>query len=92
MLRAKGLPCGPLCSIEEACENPELLQRNMLVEIDQPGMGRVKITGNPIKMSATPPDPAHPAPQLGGDTEAVLREVFGFSEKLIQRWREANVF
>ena len=92
MLRAEGIPCGPLCSIEEACENPGLLQRDMLVEIDQPGMGCVKITGNPIKMSATPPDPAHPAPQLGEDTEAVLHGTFGFPEEKIQRWREENIF
>lgn len=92
LLRAEGIPCGPLSSVEEACENQSLLLRDMLVEIDQPGMGRVKITGNPIKMSATPPNPAHPAPGLGENTQEVLRKTFGFSEEAIRRWQSENVF
>ena len=92
LLRAEGIPCGPLNSVEEACENQSLLLRDMLVEIDQPGMGRVKITGNPIKMSATPPNPAHPAPGLGENTQEVLRKTFGFSEEALRRWQSENVF
>ena len=69
MMQKESIPCGPLCTVDEACQNPSILQRDMLVEIDQPGMGKVKITGNPIKLSQTPPDPCHPAPLLGQDTQ-----------------------
>ena len=60
MMQDNSIPCGPLCTVDEACENPSILARKMLVEIDQPGMGKVKITGNPMKLSETPPTPATP--------------------------------
>ena len=91
MMQKESIPCGPLCTVDEACQNPSILQRDMLVEIDQPGMGKVKITGNPIKLSQTPPDPCHPAPLLGQDTQEVLRDVFGFSDEQIAKWKEENI-
>ena len=54
-------------------------------------MGKVKITGNPIKLSQTPPDPCQPAPLLGQDTQEVLRDVFGFSDEQIAKWKEENI-
>lgn len=91
MMQSRSIPCGPLCTVDEACENPSILQRDMLVEIDQPGMGKVKITGNPIKLSETPPDPCHPAPLLGQDTESVLHDTFGFSDQQIAQWKADKV-
>lgn len=91
MMEERGIPCGPLCTIEQACENPSILARKMLVEIDQPGMGHEKITGNPIKLSETPPDPAHPAPLLGQYNEEVLEKTFGFSPEQVAKWKEEGV-
>ena len=92
MMQARSIPCGPLCTVEEACANPSIQAREMLVEIDQPGAGKLKITGNPIKLSETPADPKHPAPLLGQDTHEVLREVFGFTDEQIAKWEEEKVF
>ena len=92
MMSERGIPCGPLCTVDQACQNPSILERNMLVEIDQPGMGHVKITGNPMKLSETPPDPAHPAPLLGQDTEDVLENVFGFKPEQVEKWKEEKLF
>ena len=92
MMQARAIPCGPLCTVDEACENPSILKREMLVEIDQPGMGKVKITGNPMKLSETPADPRHPAPLLGQDTKEVLHDIFGYSDEQIAKWEEEKVF
>jgi formyl-CoA transferase len=46
----------------------------MVVEVDQPGIGPVRLLGHPVKMSGTPADPTRPAPELGEHTEQVLRE------------------
>ena len=92
MMQARSIPCGPLCTVDEACENPSILKREMLVEIDQPGMGKVKITGNPMKLSETPADPRHPAPLLGQDTKEVLHDIFGYSDEQIAKWEEEKVF
>ena len=91
MMQERSIPCGPLCSVDDACQNPSILQRDMLVEIDQPGAGKLKITGNPMKLSQTPPDPQHPAPILGQDTKEVLRDIFGFSDEQIAQWEADKV-
>ncbi|MGE4276294.1 MAG: CaiB/BaiF CoA transferase family protein [Lawsonibacter sp.] len=91
MMQARAIPCGPLCTVDEACENPSILKREMLVEIDQPGMGKVKITGNPMKLSETPADPRHPAPVLGRDTKEILHSVFGYSNEQIAQWEKEKL-
>ena len=91
MMQDNSIPCGPLCTVDEACENPSILARKMLVEIDQPGMGKVKITGNPMKLSETPADPCHPAPAVGQDNETVLHDIFGYSDEQIAKWKEEKV-
>lgn len=91
MMQARSLPCGPLCTVDEACQNPSILQRDMLVDIHQPGAGKLRITGNPIKLSETPPDPKHPAPLLGQHTKSVLTETFGFSQEQVAKWEAETI-
>ncbi|WP_166969116.1 CoA transferase [Brevibacterium atlanticum] len=57
----------PRCSLE----NP------LLTEIDQPGVGRVLAPRVPLRFAGSPVADAVAAPQLGGDTEAVLKDVLG---------------
>ena len=92
MMQARALPCGPLHDIGQACNDPSILQREMLVEIDQPGAGKLTITGNPVKLSETPVDPKHPAPILGQDNKAVLCGMFGYSEEQFAQWEKENLF
>ncbi len=91
LLQAKGIPCGPLCSVEEACRNPSIRQREMLVRIDQPGIGEVEITGNPIKMSGNETRPEKAAPLLGQDNQDVFRDLLGFSDAQIAQWQEEHI-
>ncbi len=65
--------------------------RGMVVELDQPGVGAVRVQGNPIKMSETRPIPRGPAPTLGGDTFEVLRELLGLGPEEYERLREQGV-
>lgn len=91
MMQEIAIPCGPLCSVDDACKNPSILQREMLVEIDQPGMGKVRITGNPMKLSKTPADPKHAAPLLGQDTKSVLHDIFGYSDEQIAQMESDKI-
>ena len=60
-----GVPCGPLNTVEQAVKNPQVQSRNMVVEIDDDRARRLKIAGNPIKLSRYPdPDTRGPAPTL----------------------------
>jgi len=92
LLTEAGVPCCPIYDIKEASEDPHIMgARKMVQEMNQPGIGTVKIQGNPIKMSMTDPQPRGPAPSLGGDTLNVLKEILGVSEERYKRLKEEGV-
>jgi alpha-methylacyl-CoA racemase len=73
----------PVVTLDEALSSEFVGEREMIVEVAQPGLARpVELIGSPLAMSATPPEPARrPAPGIGADTEEVLREAgFGSDE------------
>ena len=64
----------PILDLDEVLDSELVRARGMVVELDQPGIGRVKQVGAPIKLSRTPADTSGAAPALGADTDEVLRE------------------
>jgi crotonobetainyl-CoA:carnitine CoA-transferase CaiB-like acyl-CoA transferase len=71
-LRAQQVPCGRVRTIEEAIADPQLHARDMVLDLDVPGLGAVRNIGNPIKLSRVPRRPARGAPRLGEHTREVL--------------------
>ena len=65
----------PILDLAEVLDSDLVRAREMVVELDQPGMAPVKQVGAPIKLSRTPADTTGAAPALGADTDDVLREV-----------------
>ena len=64
----------PVLDLDEALDSELVRAREMVVEVDQPEIGPVRLLGHPVKMSRTPADPTRPAPALGEHTEEVLAE------------------
>jgi alpha-methylacyl-CoA racemase len=64
----------PVLDLDEALESDLVRAREMVVEVEQPAIGSVRLLGHPVKLSRTPADPTRPAPALGEHTEEVLRE------------------
>jgi len=69
----------PVLDLGEALDSELVREREMVVEVDQPELGPVKLLGAPVKLSRTAPDPTRPAPALGEHTEEVLA-ASGFSD------------
>lgn len=63
-----GVPSSPILNIDEICEDEHTRVREMLVEIDHPSAGKMKIPGNPVKLSKTPAVIKNPSPLLGEHT------------------------
>jgi 2-methylfumaryl-CoA isomerase len=69
-------------------EDPRCSAANPLfAEIEQPGVGRVLAPSSPLQ----PAMPPRPAPRLGADTGAVLREILGLPDGRIAAYREAGI-
>jgi formyl-CoA transferase len=74
-----GIPSGPINTYAEAFADPHVQARGMVVEVEHPSLGRLRMPGPPVKMSETPPRAERRAPLLGEHTRDVLREA-GFSD------------
>ncbi len=75
-LRKAGVPCGPVNEIEDVVKDPQVAARNMIVEVEDPKAGRLKLFGNPIKISAfADPHERPPAPDLDQDRAKILKEL-----------------
>ncbi|MEQ8586024.1 MAG: CaiB/BaiF CoA-transferase family protein [Thalassobaculaceae bacterium] len=73
---AAGVPAGPINDIGQAVNYPQAGARNMVVNIDDPVTGPMKVVGNPIKVSGfEDPSTRRPAPNLDQDRETILREI-----------------
>lgn len=73
------IPCARVNNISQAMQDPQVLARDMIVDVAHPIAGSVKVPGNPIKLSDTNGESYTPPPLLGADTEGVLRDWLGDS-------------
>jgi CoA:oxalate CoA-transferase len=85
------IPYSRINNIKEICEDPVIRHRNMLVTVDQPGVGPVRITGSPIRLSETPGRVETPAPLLGEHSVEVLREILGYTPERIEALKAEGV-
>ena len=88
-LNAAGVPCGRVMGLPEVFDDPQVLEQQMVLQREHPGQGVVSMLGFPVKFAEAPCALRRPAPELGADTEAVLRE-FGYPAAEIARLREAG--
>jgi formyl-CoA transferase len=90
LLRA-GIPCGPINAIDQVFSDPQVLAREMLVELHHPTADSVRLAGSPFKLSRTPVQIEAPPPLLGQHTAEVLQQVLGYSPDEIDILKEQDV-
>ena len=84
LLEENGLPCSPINTVDRVVHDPNINYRKMIVEVDQPHVGPMRIAGSPFHLSETPGSVTAPAPLLGQHTEEVLSTVLGYSQDKIE--------
>ena len=71
-LNRSGIPCSTIANLREVFQDPQVLHQEMLLEIDHPGYGPVRMTGFPLKFDSTKCKVRLPAPRLGEHTSEIL--------------------
>ncbi len=83
-LDAAGVPNGPINSIKEVLEDEQVIAREMIVEVEHPIAGKLKMAGVAIKLSETPGEINSPAPILGQHNFEVLKQYFEYTDEEIE--------
>ncbi len=90
-LEQQGIPCSPVNSLSQALADPQVLHRNMVVELGHPDGNSTRGPGNPIKLSRTDEESFSAAPLLGQDTDKVMSGLLGLSDAEIQSLKNDGV-
>jgi len=84
LLAKEGIPSAPVNTVDKVLSDSQLLSRDMLVEVNHPAYGKVKILGNPMKMSGIEEETFTAAPMLGEHTREILSKLLGYSKDQIE--------
>ena len=81
-LDAAGIPCAPVQTIDEAIADPQIIAREMIVDLDDPVLGPIRACNLPYRFSDADTRPTCSAPLLGQDNAAIAAEL-GFDAQAI---------
>lgn len=91
LLTKAQVPASPINNMENLFADPQVKARHMLVEVEQPGVGSIKVAGNPIKLSDVAAEdeiPSEPSPSIGEHTAEILQAYLGFDNSQIEAYLE----
>jgi len=90
-LNNKGVPCGPINTLDQVFDDPQVQHRQMVVELDHPNAGKVPSVANPVKFSETPVQYGAASPELGQHTDEVLQQLLNLSAEQIEQLKQQSV-
>ena len=91
ILGAIGVPCGPINSIDQVLNDPQVQAREMVIQVEHPSEGVVSMVASPLKIPTAPPVVRMPPPMLGEHTDQILHELLGFDQNTIRDLRNSQV-
>ena len=90
-LNGAGIPTGPVLDMAQVFADPQVLARQMLVELPHPQVGTFRTTGLPVKLSSTPGAITRRPPLLGEHTDEILAQECGLSAAQVAELRARGV-
>ena len=90
LLNARGVPSGAILSLAEALKQPQVMHRGTLQDVEEDGLGRLRLFGLTALFEKSPGGITAPPPRLSADTESVLGEL-GISGEAVAALRAKGV-
>jgi formyl-CoA transferase/CoA:oxalate CoA-transferase len=85
-----GIPAGPINTVAEILEDPQIHAREMVVALTHPDYGPLRVLGVPIKLSDTPGNVETAPPRFGENNHEVLSRL-GYTDGQIKAFAESHV-
>ena len=92
ILLAVGVPVGAINDLGQVVEHPQVKARGSLVDVEHKRVGKVRVVGPAVRLSATPASVRTASPLMGEHTEEVLTEMLGMNAVDIESLRVAGAF
>lgn len=86
----KDVPAAPINTLDEVFADPQVKTYGFPIEVEHPKMGKVKLVGNAVDMSRTPPSIDSPPPVLGEHTDEILNSL-GYDAAALASLRNKGV-
>jgi len=91
VLQVARVPCGVVNTIDKLEDDPQVFARDMIFNIDYPGLGSIPTPGLPMKLSLTPGNISARAPKIGEHNEEIYCNLLGFSRKELNKLKEKDI-
>ena len=91
ILNKGDVPSAEINNVAQAFSDPQILSRNMIVEMDHSLGGKIKTMGNPFKMSGIGKEVFNPPPLLGQHNEEIICGLLGYSKEDLEQFKKENV-
>ncbi|MBI5966234.1 MAG: CoA transferase [Deltaproteobacteria bacterium] len=88
LLEPAGIMCGPVNNIAQVVNDPHILAREMIAEVEHPRVGKLRVTGTPMKFSRTPCKIEKACPDVGEHTMEILSGMLGMSREEAENLRK----
>lgn len=91
-LLAHDVWCAPVNDLDRVVEDPQVLHNEILITLDHPELGPIRVVGSPVRFSSTPSSVRNVPPQLGQHSDAILQDLLGMTDDDIADAREHGAF
>ena len=90
-LEQMGIPCGPVNSIDQVADDPQIKARNMITDVYHPVTGKYRVANTPFRFSRSHSQPERASPDLGEHTADVLSHQLGMTPQEISALGDSGV-
>lgn len=88
IFEGSGMPYAAVNDVQGTLNHEHTKARNMVVEMEHPGVGPIKMVNTPVKFSESKPSIRTPPPLLGQHTDEVLVDILGYSAEQVAAYKE----